>query len=107
MKKKISGIVRNLFHPHDFLTVLGKDRYESLKLRIILLDAFLSLVPLVIVITISYFWFQKILKDDFSHQLKWEMENTTQSIDFYQERLSDSGLSALPLPMNSCPIKKS
>jgi two-component system, NtrC family, sensor kinase len=89
MKKKISGIVRNLFHPHDFLTVLGKDRYESLKLRIILLDAFLSLVPLVIVITISYFWFQKILKDDFSHQLKWEMENTTQSIEFFlSERLS-------------------
>jgi two-component system, NtrC family, sensor kinase len=89
MKKKITGIVRNLFHPHDFLTVLGKDRYESLKLRIILLDVFLSLVPLVIVITISYFWFQKILKDDFSHQLKWEMENTTQSIEFFlSERLS-------------------
>ena len=89
MKKKIIGFARNLFHPHDFLTVLGKDRYESLKLRIVLLDAFLSLVPLVIVITISYFWFQKILKDDFSHQLKWEMENTTQSIEFFlSERLA-------------------
>ena len=40
-------------------------------------------------ITISYFWFQQILKDDFRNQLKWEIENTKQSTEFFvDERLS-------------------
>ena len=89
IKQKVIGLLHNLFHPHDYFHVLGADRYTSLKIRIILLDAILSLVPLIIVITISYFWFQKILKDDFSHQLRWEIENTKQSIEFFlDERLS-------------------
>ncbi len=67
----------------------GSDRYKGLKIRIVLLDAVLSLIPLFIVITISYFWFQQILKDDFRNQLKWEIENTKQSIDYFlEERLS-------------------
>ena len=69
--------------------ILGEDRYKGLKLRIVLLDAILSLIPLFIVVTISYFWFQQILKDDFKNQLKWEIENTKQSIEFFlEERLS-------------------
>jgi two-component system NtrC family sensor kinase len=89
IKQKVIGLLHNLFHPHNYFRVLGADRYTSLKIRIILLDAILSLVPLIIVITISYFWFQKILKDDFSHQLRWEIENTKQSIEFFlDERLS-------------------
>jgi len=89
IKQKLIAILHNLFHPHDYLIVLGKDRYESLKIRIILLDLVLSLVPLVIVITISYFWFQQILKDDFRNQFKWEIGNTKQSIEsFLNERLS-------------------
>jgi two-component system, NtrC family, sensor kinase len=87
--KKMVGFLHNLFHPHDYFRVLGADRYTSLKIRIILLDAVLSMVPLIIVITISYFWFQQILKDDFRHQLRWEIENTKQSIEFFvDERLA-------------------
>jgi len=89
LKQKLVDFMHNLFHPHDYLRVLGTDRYTSLKLRIILLDAILSIVPLFIVITISYFWFQQILKDDFRNQLKWEINNTNQSIEFFiDERLS-------------------
>ena len=84
-KQKVFGFLRGLFNPHNFLGILGEDRYTSLKLRIVLLDAILSLVPLVIVVTISYFWFQQILKDDFKNQLKWELENTKQSIEFFLE----------------------
>ncbi len=48
-----------------------------------------SLVPLFIVVTISYFWFQSILKEDFQNQLKWQIENTKQSIEFFvEEKLS-------------------
>lgn len=89
MKKKVTAFLHNLFHPHDYFLVLGVDRYTSLKIRIILLDAIFSLVPLFIVITISYFWFQQILKDDFRNQFKWEIGNTKQSIEsFVDERLS-------------------
>lgn len=89
LKKTISKLWRDIFHPHDIFHILGRDRYKNLKLRIVLLDVFLSMVPLVIVITISYFWFQKILKDDFYKQLNWEIHNTKQTIEFFvNERLS-------------------
>lgn len=89
IKQRVVSFLHNLFHPHDYWRFLGADRYTSLKIRIILLDAVLSLVPLFIVVTISYFWFQQILKDDFRSQLKWEIENTKQSIEFFvDERLS-------------------
>ncbi len=85
----ISKLLRDVFHPHDIFRILGQDRYTSLKIRIVLLDVFLSMVPLFIVITISYFWFQKILKDDFYKQLQWEIQNTKQTIEFFvDERLS-------------------
>jgi two-component system, NtrC family, sensor kinase len=87
--QNISNLLRDVFHPHEIFRVLGQDRYTSLKIRIVLLDLFLSLIPLFIVITISYFWFQKILKDDFHKQLNWEIENTKQTIEFFvDERLS-------------------
>ncbi len=89
LKKIITELIRDIFHPHDMFRILGKDRYKSLKIRIVLIDAFLSIVPLFIVITISYFWFQKILKDDFYKQLNWEIQNTKQTIEFFvDERLS-------------------
>ena len=89
IKQKLTALLHHLFHPHDYFRVPGKDRYESLKIRIILLDFVLSLVPLIIVITISYFWFQQILKDDFRTQFKWELNNTKQSIEsFINERLA-------------------
>ncbi len=88
-KPKIYNFLRVLFHPHDFLGILSEDRYKSLKIRIVLIEAMLSLLPLFIVVTISYFWFQQILKDDFKNQLKWELENTKQSIEFFlEERVS-------------------
>ena len=89
LKQKISNLLRDLFHPHDVFRILGKDRYTSLKIRVVLIDVIVSLVPLFIVITISYFWFQKILKDDYHNQLQWEIKNTKQSIEsFLNERLS-------------------
>lgn len=78
-----------LFHPKDFLGILSEDRYKSLKMRIVLLDAIVSMIPLLIVVTISYFWFQGILKDDYRNQLRWQIENTKQSIEFFvEEKLS-------------------
>ena len=89
MKQKFSNLLRDIFHPREIFRVLGKDRYASLKIRIVLLDVLLSMIPLFIVITISYFWFQKILKDDFHKQLQWEIQNTKQTIEFFvDERLS-------------------
>jgi len=88
-RRTISDFFKHLFHPSDLFSLLSKDRYRSLKIRIIVLDAVLSLVPLFIVITISYFWFQQILKDDFKDRLKGDIESTQQSVDFFlDERLS-------------------
>jgi two-component system NtrC family sensor kinase len=81
--------LRNIFNLKRALNIFATDRYKSLKIRIVLLEACLSLVPLFIVATISYFWFAQILKDDFQNQLKWEIKNTKQSIEFFiDERLS-------------------
>ena len=80
MKQQFVKLLRDIFHPHEIFRILGKDRYTSLKIRMVLLDIFLSMIPLFIVITISYFWFQKILKDDFYKQVNWEMQNTKQTI---------------------------
>lgn len=88
-RRKISDFFRHLFRPSDLFSLLSKDRYRSLKIRIIVIDAILSLVPLFIVVTISYFWFQQILKDDFKEQLKGDIESTQRSIEFFlDERLS-------------------
>lgn len=83
MRKIFTRFLNTLFHPHDYFRILGRDRYKSLKIRIVLLDAMISLVPLIIVVTISYFWFQSILKEDFRNQVKWEIENTEQSIEYF------------------------
>jgi len=83
MIKKLASFLKGLFHPHDYFSILSRDRYKSLKIRIVLIDAMLSLLPLFIVVTISYFWFQHILKEDFRNQVKWQIENTTQSIEFF------------------------
>ena len=83
MDRRFNDLLKVLFHPHDYFKILSRDRYKSLKIRIVLLDAMISLVPLIIVVTISYFWFQSILKDDFRNQVKWQIENTEQSIEYF------------------------
>lgn len=83
MVSKLTDLLKVLFHPHDYFKILSRDRYKSLKIRIVLIDAMISLVPLFIVVTISYFWFQSILKDDFRNQVKWQIENTEQSIEYF------------------------
>ncbi len=97
LKQQLADLLRDIFHPHEIFRILGKDRYSSLKIRIVLLDIFLSMVPLFIVITISYFWFQKILKDDFYKQVNWEIQNTRQTIEFFM----DSRISALRFIVSS------
>ncbi len=85
MSGKFTNFFKDLFHPHDYLRILGRDRYKSLKVRIVLLDAVLSFIPLLIMVTISYFWIQHLLKEDFRNQVKWQLENTRQSIEFFIE----------------------
>ncbi len=99
---KVNNFFRALLHPRDFFSVLGKDRYKSLKIRIVLIDAILSVIPLFIVVTVSYFWFQSILKEDFRNNMKWQLEGTKQSIDFFLEER----LSALRFLSSNCPYEK-
>jgi len=88
-KKSFLDSLKNFLRLNALFNTSGSDRYKGLKIRIVLLDAVLSLIPLFIVVTVSYFWFQQILKDDFRNQLKWEIENTKQSIEYFlEERLS-------------------
>jgi two-component system, NtrC family, sensor kinase len=85
----MKDILKALRHPRDLFSITAADPYKSLKIRVVLLDAVLSLLPLFIVVTISYFWFQAILKEDYRSQIKWQIENTKQSLDFFvEERVS-------------------
>ncbi|MFZ5905987.1 MAG: sensor histidine kinase [Nitrospirota bacterium] len=89
MIQKIRDIFRAVRHPRDLFSISAAEPYKSLKIRVVLLDAILSLIPLVIVVTTSYFWFQSILKEDYRSQIKWQIENTKQSLEFFiEERVS-------------------
>jgi two-component system, NtrC family, sensor kinase len=89
MKASFISLIQQWLSSEDLFGILSKDRYKSLKMRIVLLDAVLSMIPLIIVVTVSYFWFQSILKDDYRNQLRWQLENTKQSIEFFvEEKLS-------------------
>ena len=85
-KKRLRDLVKSWLNAHDLFGIVSEDRYKSLRLRIVLLDAVLSMIPLLIVVTISYFWFLQILKDDFRNQMKWEIENSKQSIEFFVDQ---------------------
>jgi two-component system, NtrC family, sensor kinase len=89
MKTSFISLIQKWLNSPDLFGILSKDRYKNLKMRIVLLDAVLSMIPLIIVVTVSYFWFQSILKDDYRNQLRWQLENTKQSIEFFvEEKLS-------------------
>jgi len=89
IKQAINAFFKTLFYPHDFFRFLCRDRYKCLKIRIVFLVAILSIMPLFIVITISYFWFQHILKEDFHNHLKWQIESSKSSIEvFIEEKFS-------------------
>jgi two-component system, NtrC family, sensor kinase len=89
MKASFVASIQQWLSSEYLLGILSKDRYKSLKIKIVLLDAILSMIPLIIVVTVSYFWFQSILKDDYRNQLRWQLENTKQSIEFFvEEKLS-------------------
>lgn len=82
---KIIHYIKDLlvFRPCDTFSYSGKARDRRLRIRLILMIAPLSLFPLFIVITVSYFWLQNILKEDFQNQLRWDLENTKNSIEFF------------------------
>lgn len=71
------------------LSKLTEERYFNLKFRLILLNTFFAIIPLGIVITITYLWIYQIVHDDFRNNLKWQMEETRHSIEFFiSERIS-------------------
>jgi len=83
--QKIIHYLKDLlfFRPCDTLSYSGKIRDRRLRIRLILMIAPLSLFPLFIVMTVSYFWLQNLLKEDFQNQLRWDLENTKNSIEFF------------------------
>ncbi len=73
----------------QFLTKLTEDRYFYLKFRLILLNTFFAIIPLVIVVTITYFWIYNIVHDEFRNNLRWQMAETRHSLEFFiSERIS-------------------
>jgi two-component system, NtrC family, sensor kinase len=89
IKSSAISFIQKWLTSQDLFGILSKDRYKNLKMRIVLLDAILSMIPLIIVVTISYFWFQSILKDDYRNQSRWQIENTKQTVEFFiEEKLS-------------------
>ncbi len=68
---------------------LIKDRYKNLQFRLFILIGTLACVPLVLVSVLSFFWIQGTMKEDFNNQLRGNIDNTRQSIEFFiDERIS-------------------
>ncbi len=66
-----------------FFAKLAEDRYFHLRFRLILLNTFFAIVPLAIVITITYFWIYQLVHEDFKNNLRWQMEEAQRSIEFF------------------------
>lgn len=82
-----------------FITKFSEERYFHIKFKLILLNTLFSAIPLVIVITITYFFISQIVHDEFKNNLKWQMEETRHSLEFFiSERIS-----ALTFLVNSYP----
>jgi two-component system, NtrC family, sensor kinase len=63
----------------------SKSRYRSLRTKIFLLIGTLVLIPLFIIILVSYVWLQGALKEEFDIQLKGNIESTRQAIEYFIE----------------------
>lgn len=72
-----------------FLTKFSDDRYFQLKVRLILFNTLFAIIPLVIVVTISYFSIYQIVHAEFKNNLRWQMEETKHTLEFFvSERIS-------------------
>jgi len=72
-------------------TAFNKYRYRQLQVKLFLFIAVLSLIPLILVSTSSFFWLQNTLSEDFNNQLRSQLEGVKNSI----ESFLDVKLSAL------------
>ncbi len=73
----------------QFITKLTEDRYFYLKFRLILLNTLFAVIPLIIVVTITYLWIYQIVHNEFKNSLRWQMEETRHSLEFFiSERIS-------------------
>ncbi len=66
-------------------SLLTKDTYKSLKIKIFLLIGMLAGVPLIIVTIASFLWLKNNVKEDINNQVKWQLESTSQSVGFLLE----------------------
>ena len=61
--KGLQFIKAVLLHPHEAMSLLGRDRYKSLKVRLFFLIGTLAGVPLMLVILVGLFWLRNILEE--------------------------------------------
>ncbi|MBF0542521.1 MAG: ATP-binding protein [Nitrospirae bacterium] len=64
-------------------TAFNKYRYRQLQVKLFLFIAVLSLIPLILVSTSSYFWLQNTLSEDFNNQLRSQLEGVKNSLEFF------------------------
>jgi two-component system NtrC family sensor kinase len=87
--KKAARFLKDAFYTIGSFSFLSRDFYKTLKIRIIIIESLVALIPLIIVLSISYFWFHHILKEEFQHELKWQIGNSKQSIEsFLDDKLA-------------------
>ncbi len=75
--------------PIRAVRAIRSDRYKSLKVRIFFTVGTLAGVPLLIVTAVCFFWLHAILMEDFSRNLRWQMEHSQEGLErFLHERTS-------------------
>ncbi len=75
--------------PIRAVRAIRSDRYKSLKVRIFFTVGTLAGVPLLIVTAVCFFWLHAILMEDFSRNLRWQMEHAQEGLErFLHERTS-------------------
>ena len=80
--QKLRGYFRSFFH-YEASGVSSEDRYKSFRIRLILIVGALAGVPLITLMIISYFWLENLLEADYDNDLRWQIKNTQESIEYF------------------------
>ncbi|HMK44536.1 MAG TPA: ATP-binding protein [Dissulfurispiraceae bacterium] len=82
-------LLDRFLHPLRTIAAIRRDHYRSSKYRLFFMVGTLAGIPLLGVVMIGLFWLHGILEEDFNNQLKWQLDITESSIEFFlQERIS-------------------
>ncbi len=71
------------FRPMDTGADFAEMRYKGLKRTLVFWMSVLTIVPLLVLFTASYYWLQALFHEESRHELAWDIENAKNQIEYF------------------------